>query len=179
MKKLRGSMKEFKRTRKKIIVCLMAVILMGLSAVSTAGYVLVLDSNNEAALIIVADGVREYRELNDFILIEESVFGADVGFSFDNLQQGKSARTAGTWFIRNGQSLRLNALSWTPTGQSVLFGIQNVQTGRLFYTHMMPGGFAFDMSIAFPSAPTGEYRVVVVNELGPAAISGSLNFRWL
>ena len=112
--------------------------------------------------------------------MNNNVIMGNVGLSFPNLQVGGVARTAGTWQITPGVDvLRINTLTWGPSGQNIHVGIQNAQTpGRVFVLCTFSAGSVINVTLSTANIPAGEYHVVVWSELGPAPVTGAMNFRW-
>lgn len=118
----------------------------------------------------------------EFIIIEDTETipsRANTSLPFTNLLKNHAKRSSSTYYIVSGTDrLKVNSLTWSPSGQDISVAFINAQTGNT-YAVGYSGGSIANSIIGTSTMPSGEYYVAIVNYDGPNAISGALSYSFI
>lgn len=153
---------------KKRLVAMLGIVLMfamGLSSVSAmeksaSGFdddssVDIVDDNNQ-----VADIVEE----GNFSVEEES-FGeitpfASFNISHSKLGINKYVKSKSSYYIKKGEKVKVNSVTWSPSGQKIQLGFVNATTGKKYWTNNYTGGSKTGGTFSL-GGPSGEYYIAI------------------
>ena len=142
------------------ILSLVLVMCMLLSNLGISAYA----DNHRAQLVPVGN------DINNPIVFANS----NLNFS---LSANGVAKSGSTYYITSSDTLVIDTLTWSPSGETVYVGFENKQTGAR-WVHDFDGGSTANVGVTLGSAPDGEYYVIVMY-MGSASVSGALSYKFM
>lgn len=109
---------------------------------------------------LVADIVEE----GDFA-VEEDNFGeitpfASFNISHSKLGINKYVKSKSSYYIKKNEKVKINSVTWSPSGQKIQLGFVNASTGKKYWTKNYTGGNKTGGTFSL-GGPSGEYYIAI------------------
>lgn len=97
--------------------------------------------------------------------IEEDSFGeitpfASFNISHSKLGINKYVKSSSSYYIKKNEKVKINSVTWSPSGQRIQLGFVNATTGKQYWTGNYTGGSKTGGTFSL-GGPSGEYYIAI------------------
>lgn len=97
--------------------------------------------------------------------VEEDSFGEIAPFASFNINHSslginKFVKSSSSYYIKKNEKVKINSVTWSPSGQKVQLGFINATTGKQYWTSTFSGGSKTGGTFSL-GGPSGEYYIVI------------------
>ncbi|MFJ3388948.1 hypothetical protein [Lysinibacillus sp. NPDC086135] len=96
-----------------------------------------------------------------------------------NLKPNYYTKSSSSYYIKKGEKVNVNSVTWSPSGQKIKLGFVSATGGSNYWTEAYVGGSKTGGSF-YLGGPTGEYYIAILADSGNNAnlgtVTGSFDF---